>query len=53
LKRTLSIKREALVELAVEELTGVVGGQQQTLLNISCSPVKCYSLEQRCSWSCP
>ena len=53
MKRTLTLKREALAELNADELTGVVGGRQQTLLNISCSPIQCYSLEQRCSWSCP
>lgn len=53
MKRTLTLRREALAELSADELTGVVAGQQATLLNISCSPIKCYSLEQRCSWSCP
>jgi hypothetical protein len=52
-RRRLTLRRESLVELSTEELGQAVGGEVPPTYDCSLKVVECFSLEARCSWSCP
>lgn len=51
-RRRLALRRESLTELSADELARA-GGAVPPTYDCSLRPIQCFSLEARCSWSCP
>lgn len=50
----LALRREELTELAADDLARAVAGEHvPPTSDCSLKVVQCFSLEPRCSWSCP
>lgn len=51
--RRPALRRETLTELSVDDLARAAAGQVPPTYDCSLKVVQCFSLEARCSWSCP